>query len=197
MVEQQVDIFLPRFTLESSFELKNTLEAMGMPDAFTPGVADFSGIDGARDLFITHVFHRAWGQVNEAGTEAAAATVVGDSFTCGRPGDGPTVFLFRADHPFLFFIRDTQSGSLLFLGRLTDPSQAAANAAPAPPLALARSGNSLRISWPYPSAGWTLQQNPDLNATNWVPSSGISNDGTNNFMTVASPSGNLFFRLSQ
>ncbi len=198
MTEQYVEIFLPRFALESSLELTNTLAAMGMPDAFTPRVADFSGIDGTKDLFISHVFHKAWGQVNEAGTEAAAATVVVGGGAQGGGGgldDRPPVF--RADHPFLFFIRDTPSGSLLFMGRLTDPSQAAANAAPAPPLTLARSGNSLRISWPYPSTGWTLQQNPDLGATNWVPSSGISNDGTNSFMTVASPSGNLFFRLSQ
>src|SRR5208282_1999079 len=68
MVAQQVEIFLPRFTMESSFELTNTLAAMGMPDAFTPGVADFSGIDGNTDLFVSFVLHKAWGQVNEAGT---------------------------------------------------------------------------------------------------------------------------------
>ena len=55
MVAQQVEIFLPRFTLESTFDLANTLAAMGMPDAFTPGVADFSGIDGNTDLFVTFV----------------------------------------------------------------------------------------------------------------------------------------------
>ena len=119
MAKQNVEIFLPRFTLASSFELSGTLAGMGMPAAFTPGVADFSGIDWTTSLFISRVFHKAWAEVNEAGTEAAAATVV--------VLKGVVVLLpvlFRADHPFLFFIRDTQSGSLLFLGRLADPSQA-------------------------------------------------------------------------
>ena len=188
-----IEIFLPRFTLGSSFDLADTLAAMGMPDAFAPGVADFSGIDGANNLVISHVVHKAWGQVNEAGTEAAGATVVTIE---------PTIVweppIFRADHPFIFFIRDTQSGSLLFLGRLVDPGQAAANAAPASsPLAITHSGNSLKISWPYPSTGLTLRQSPDLNATNWTPASGVSNDGTNNFITFPASAGNLFFRLSQ
>ena len=77
MGAQQVEIFLPRFTMESPFDLTDTLTAMGMPDAFTQGVADFSGIDGNTDLFVGFVLHKAWGQVNEAGTQAAAATVVG------------------------------------------------------------------------------------------------------------------------
>ena len=76
MQPQYLDLYLPRFVVESSFELTETLSEMGMPDAFTPGVADFSGIDGAEDLYITHVLHKAWGAVNEAGTEAAASTVV-------------------------------------------------------------------------------------------------------------------------
>jgi len=118
MRKQNVELFLPRFTLASSFELSRTLAGMGMPAAFTPGVADFSGIDGTTGLFISHVFHKAWGEVDEAGTEAAAATVV-----VLKGLAVPPTFLFRADHPFIFFIRDTQSGSLLFLGRLADPSQ--------------------------------------------------------------------------
>jgi len=120
MEKQNVEIFLPRFTLASSFGLSSTLAEMGMPDAFAPGVADFSGIDGTRWLFISFVLHKAWGEVNEEGTEAAAATVTG-------AGGGGAFFpppppVFRADHPFLFFIRDTKSGSLLFLGRLADPT---------------------------------------------------------------------------
>jgi serpin B len=120
MQKRSVEIFLPKFTLESSFNLNDALAEMGMPDAFQPGVADFSGMDGAKDLFITHVLHKAWGEVNEQGTEAAAATVVTIGATAVLR---PTVF--RADHPFIFFIRDTQSGSLLFIGRLSEPSQAA------------------------------------------------------------------------
>jgi len=120
MQKCDVEIFLPRFTLESSFALKDPLAEMGMPDAFQAGVADFSGIDGAMDLFISLVLHKAWGEVNEQGTEAAAATVISIGTTA--------VFIppvFRADHPFIFFIRDTLSGSLLFIGRLSEPSQAA------------------------------------------------------------------------
>jgi serpin B len=193
MVEQPVEICLPKFTMESSFELTSTLSAMGMPDAFTPGVADFSGIDGANDLFITFVFHKAWGQVNEAGTEAAAVTA-GGAAPSGSIDGGPPVF--RADHPFLFFIRDTQSGSLLFLGRLANPSPSA-TPAPTPQLTATRSGNSLTLSWPYSSTAWTVEQNPDLSPANWTPASGAnSNDGTNNFMTITAPAQNLFYRLS-
>jgi hypothetical protein len=66
-----------------------------------------------------------------------------------------------------------------------------------PQLTIAQSGNSLEISWPYPSTGWTLQQNPDFTTTNWIPTSGVSNDGTNNFITIVQTSGNLFYRLSR
>jgi len=193
MSTQYVEIFLPRFTLESSFDLPATLAAMGMPDAFVPGVADFSGIDGEYDLYISHVLHKAWAQVNETGTEAAAATVVTIQPTL-VPEPPP---VFRADHPFIFFIRDTQSGSILFLGRLAFPSQSAAAPAPTSPLTLTHSGNSLNISWPCSLTGWTLRQNPDLTTTNWTPASGISSDGTNNSLSIPAPSGTLFFRLSQ
>ncbi|HXP60261.1 MAG TPA: serpin family protein, partial [Dongiaceae bacterium] len=71
MTQQEVEVFLPRFTLGSGFELNDTLAAMGMPDPFTAGMADFSGMDGTRRLSISHVFHKAWGAVDEAGTEAA------------------------------------------------------------------------------------------------------------------------------
>ena len=75
MKQQKVELFLPRFKLESSFKLNDTLARMGMADAFEPK-ADFSGMDGTKDLFISGVFHKAWGEVNEEGTEAAAATAV-------------------------------------------------------------------------------------------------------------------------
>jgi serpin B len=195
MTVQQVEIFLPSFTLDSSFELTNTLAAMGMPDAFTPGVADFSGIDGTNDLFVTFVLHKAWGQVNEAGTQAAAATVIGVGTGTASTGFwSPPVF--RSDHPFLFFIRDTQSGSILFLGRLANPDPSA-TPAPMPQLVSTRSANSLTISWPGSSTGWTLQQGPDLTTTNWTSSASISTDGTNNYTTITPPPpGSLFFRLS-
>jgi len=118
---QKVEIFLPRFKLESGFNLVPTLAGMGMPDAFGPQ-ADFSGIDGTRLLFISGVFHKAWGEVNEEGTEAAAATavVITKSAVVRQPPPPP---VFRADHPFIFLIRDTRSGSLLFMGRLMDPTR--------------------------------------------------------------------------
>ena len=193
MYKGDVELFLPRFTLASSFELSDTLAAMGMPDAFANGVADFSGIDGTSNLFVTFVIHKAWGEVNEAGTEAAAATVVGVGGGASPPPPPP---IFRADHPFIFLIRDTESGSLLFLGRLTNPSPSA-TPAPAPQLTTMRSGNTLILSWPYPLLDWAVEQNPDLTMTNWTPASGsISNDGTNNFMTIPPAAGQLFFRLS-
>jgi hypothetical protein len=67
----------------------------------------------------------------------------------------------------------------------------------APTLTITHSGNSVKVSWPYPSTGWTLQQNSDLTTTSWSSSGGISNDGTNNFIILTSPTGNLFFRLEQ
>jgi len=121
MKQQRVEIFLPRFKLESGFDLVQTLASMGMPDSFGQK-ADLSGIDGSRELFISGIFHKAWGEVNEEGTEAAAATVVGvRALGISKPPPAPPVF--RADHPFIFLIRDTRSGSLLFLGRLMNPSQ--------------------------------------------------------------------------
>lgn len=192
MTMQDVEIFLPRFTNESYFDLTGTLAAMGMPAAFEPFVADFSGIDGADDLYVDFVYHKAWGQVNEAGTEAAAATAGGAMSNSGGISWYPPVF--RADHPFIFAIRDTQSGSLLFLGRLANPNPSGAPAH-MPGLVSTRT-NFVTISWPYPSTGWTLEQNAELTTTNWVPSSAVSNDGTNNYMTVTSQPGNLFFRLN-
>jgi serpin B len=111
-----VSVFLPRFRIESGFNLKETLAAMGMTAAFT-GDADFSGIDGTRNLFISVVAHKAFIAVDEAGTEAAAATAIVMELK-GEPG-APKVF--RADRPFLFLIRDRKSGTILFLGRVADP----------------------------------------------------------------------------
>ena len=117
---QQVEIFLPRFKLESAFDLNAPLAKMGLTDAFSPR-ADFSGIDDTRLLSISGVFHKAGGEVNEQGTEAAAATgLVAYSVGIHKPEPPPPIF--RADHPFIFFIRDIRSGSLLFLGRLEQPA---------------------------------------------------------------------------
>jgi serpin B len=118
--EQKVAVFLPKFKMAAQFSLAKPLAEMGMTDAFSPS-ANFSGMDGERDLFISAVVHKAFVDVNEEGTEAAAATaVVVRSMAVMMPRPTP---IFRADHPFIFLIRDTHSGSVLFLGRMVDPTQ--------------------------------------------------------------------------
>jgi len=117
---QKVEVFLPKFKLTAQFSLAKCLVEMGMADAFS-GRADFSGMDGARDLCLSAVVHKAFVDVNEEGTEAAAATAtVARSMAVMRPRPTP---VFRADHPFIFLIRDHHSGSILFLGRLVDPTR--------------------------------------------------------------------------
>ena len=117
---QKVNVFLPKFKLTSQFGLADTLASMGMPAPFSPQ-ADFSGMDGTHELYISAVVHKAYVDVNEEGTEAAAATgVVATARAVRRPEPIPT---FRADHPFIFLIRETRSGSVLFLGRMADPSK--------------------------------------------------------------------------
>ena len=103
--------------MTSEFELAQVLGAMGMPDAFS-SKADFSGMTGNKDLFISAVVHKAYVDVNEEGTEAAAATGVAMKLTSVAPP--PPVF--RADHPFVFLIRDNHTGSILFLGRTANPA---------------------------------------------------------------------------
>ena len=119
MKQQRVEIFLPRFKLESGMDINDALANLGMPDAFGPQ-SDFSGMDGSKWLYISGVYHKAWGEVNEAGTEAAAATAVAVAGSAvSKPPPPPPIF--RPDHPFVFFIRDTRSGCMLFLGRLAEP----------------------------------------------------------------------------
>jgi serpin B len=108
---------MPRFNLKTGLGLKNTLAALGMADAFS-GAADFSGIDGGRDLFISSVIHQAMVAVDEKGTEAAAATAVTFMRKAALMGESLVV-----DRPFLFAIRDDATGTILFLGRVVDPSK--------------------------------------------------------------------------
>ena len=117
LARQDVLVFLPRFSVESGFGLGTTLAAMGMPQAFSDR-ADFSGMNGKRDLSISAVLHKARVDVDEQGTEAAAATGVAVGIRAMRPEEPPT---FRADHPFVFFIRHNPTGAILFLGRVTNP----------------------------------------------------------------------------
>jgi serine protease inhibitor len=116
----KVIVTIPKFKSTQEFELSNALRALGMPQAFGAG-ADFSGMTGKRDFAISAVIHKAFVDVNEEGTEAAAATAVTMRALAMRaPGPPPPVF--RADHPFIFLIRDNGSRSILFMGRMTDPS---------------------------------------------------------------------------
>ncbi len=116
--EQEVNVFIPRFKFETKYFMKETLSEMGMPTAFTWPGADFSGMDDTKDLFISSVIHQAFVEVNEEGTEAAAATAV--VMECGGI---PMPTAFRADHPFIFIIQDKETGSILFLGKVVDPTQ--------------------------------------------------------------------------
>lgn len=114
--EQEVTVVLPRFSFGCPTDLVPLLESLGMVDAFDPSVADLSGMDGTRELYIQAALHEAFIDVTEQGTEAAAATavVVGE-----RGAGGPTIAF---DRPFFFAIRDRETGELLFLGRVADPS---------------------------------------------------------------------------
>ena len=117
--KQKVKVFLPKFKMTSQFSLSKTLVGMGMGDAFNPNKANFSGMDGRLNwLYIGAVLHKAFIDVNEEGTEAAAATAVVMKIRMAAPP--PT---FKADHPFIFFIRENTTGSILFLGRVMDPGQ--------------------------------------------------------------------------
>ena len=118
LTSRNVQVALPKFRVESRFSLSHVLAAMGMPAAFSDH-ADFSGIDGHGKLAISEVMHKAYVDVSEQGTEAAAATGMTMRATAMRAPE-PTV-VFRADHPFLFLIRDTKTGAILFIGRLESP----------------------------------------------------------------------------
>lgn len=133
MPRRQVEVYLPRFQISSGVALAQKLQAMGMTDAFA-NRADFSGADGTRLLFLQAVLHKAWVEVNEKGTEAAAATAI----TLGAlEGESePPRPIFRADRPFLFLIREARTGCVLFLGRLLEPDGPALAPRPSRPLRL-------------------------------------------------------------
>jgi len=125
---RQVNVWLPKFRIVPTepVRLRAPLTQLGMPEAFDMFRADFSGIAPCVHpddrLSLSDVFHQAFISVDEAGTEAAAASaaVMAPPSAPPRPGDEPVEF--RADHPFLFLIRDRRSGAVLFLGRLVDPT---------------------------------------------------------------------------
>jgi len=115
---QQVRVYFPKFTLETEYSLSDTLTEMGMPTAFSDA-ADFSGMDGTQYLYVSDVVHKAYVDVNEEGTEAAAATAV--MMTGKGLVEEDPVPVFRADHPFIFLIQDNETGAILFIGRVSNP----------------------------------------------------------------------------
>jgi serpin B len=118
-----VALSIPKFKNTSALNLNNTLITLGMKKAFVFGQADFTGIANvpAEPLYIGLVIHKAFVDVNEEGTEAAAATAVGiRAHSAMRPAEP---FPFVADHPFVYIIRSNRTGDILFMGRLTDPAE--------------------------------------------------------------------------
>uniref|UniRef100_A0A8D0KWW9 Serpin B10 n=1 Tax=Strix occidentalis caurina TaxID=311401 RepID=A0A8D0KWW9_STROC len=115
MMKAEVDLYLPKLKLEENYDLKSTLSSMGIRNAFDPVQADFRGMSVKKDLYISKVVHKAFVEVNEEGTEAAAATAV-----LALRSKAPKM-TFKADHPFLFFIRHNKSQTILFFGRLCSP----------------------------------------------------------------------------
>lgn len=118
--KRKVNLHLPRFKMTESFKLADNLKKMGMKNAFS-NLADFSLMDSKKDVKIDEVIHKAFVEVNEKGTEAAAATAVVMVTRGSSNRKRPIIKEFNADHPFIFIIRDIKSGSILFVGRLESP----------------------------------------------------------------------------
>jgi serpin B len=118
MKPEKLSLSVPKFSFSTDLDLGSHLASMGMPDAFDPNLADFSGMTGSRDLFISKVFHQAFVAVDEKGTEAAAATsVIMAPTSILMPGESLTI-----DRPFIFIIRDIANKQILFVGRILNPS---------------------------------------------------------------------------
>ena len=123
--KQRVKVYIPKFKFETKYFMADDLKAIGMPLAFSDS-ADFSGMTatGKKDLKIDEAIHQAFVEVNEEGTEAAAATVVVmvPSGVAPRPHKEPKIPIFRADHPFIFLIQQKSTGDILFIGRVVNPN---------------------------------------------------------------------------
>jgi len=117
--EEKVKLYIPKFELKTDYSLVPPFKSLGMRDAFMMDVADFSGTGWpVGELWISQIKHKAFIEVNEKGTEAAAATAVEMATKAAMPQPTP---IFRADHPFIFIIRDNETGSILFMGRISNP----------------------------------------------------------------------------
>jgi serine protease inhibitor len=118
--EREIELHMPSFKMEYELTLNDALIALGMEPAFTAGVADFSGISAVGDLYISRVKHKTFVEVNEEGTEAAAVT----SVEMGVTSVPPPPEVVRVNRPFLFLIRESHTGSIIFMGKILDPPQA-------------------------------------------------------------------------
>jgi serine protease inhibitor len=117
----KVDLYMPKFTLNYSRVLNNELKALGMGIAFDPLRADLTRISAMGGLYVSYVLHKTYVDVDEEGTEAAAATVIGIEIGAVYPGR-PEINVMRIDHPFIFVIREHQSGTILFIGKIVNPA---------------------------------------------------------------------------
>ena len=123
MQEVELDVHLPKFTIETPrYSMSQMLKTLGIHDAFSSADADFSGITGEPNLYIKYVFHKAFIEVNEEGTEAAAATAVIMDLKA-VPNNGNERIVFDCDHPFLYIIQENETGTILFMGTLDNPAQ--------------------------------------------------------------------------
>jgi serpin B len=113
-----LNLRMPKFKYESEFELKDTLSQLGMPEAFDPNYADFSGMNGNRELYIQEGYHKGFISVDEKGTEAAAATAVVITLSSAETPLNVTI-----DRPFIYLIRDIKTNAILFMGRVMNPGQ--------------------------------------------------------------------------
>ena len=116
MDEEEVEVFLPRFTLEETYDMERVLQELGMTDAFDEAQADFRGMSSRRELYLSKVVHKSFVEVTEEGTVAAAATVARITPRILR-----ILPRFCADRPFLFFIQHGKTGAILFCGRFCSP----------------------------------------------------------------------------
>ncbi|XP_045881661.1 serpin B3 isoform X2 [Meles meles] len=121
MRDNYVDLYLPRFKVEETYDLKDTLRALGMVDVFSPHRANLSGMTGTKDLRVSKVIHKSFVEATEEGTEAASSTAVVVIVGSPPPAVSPPTCPFHCDHPFLFFIRHNKTNSILFLGRVSSP----------------------------------------------------------------------------
>ncbi len=118
--QQEVAVSIPKFKFDTKYTLNQHLADMGMPTAFNPEQADFSRMDGTKNLYLSTVIHQGFIEVNEEGTEAAAATAVAMAATTAMPTEPK---MFTADRPFIFIIQEKNTGNILFMGKIENPNQ--------------------------------------------------------------------------